>query len=110
MVTAPPILPFIHCISASSNTSARFVFKLYVFFDQFSTLMYFIFAPFFTKSSTQPACKDERVYDGAEHPSMYDTSEPSSAIMSVCSNCADASLFIRKYACSGSSTFTPFGT
>src|SRR3989338_4723973 len=106
MVTLLPLFPFTHSIMPFFCTTARLVFRLYVFLLQFSMLEYLTLAPSATCISTQPACNELELYCGAEHPSIYSTCAPLSTIIKVCSNWPPLSAFILKYACSGIATFT----
>ena len=110
METLEPNDPETHSITPSSSTNALFVFKLYIFLDQFSIVEYRNLAPFFTINSTAPAWSTFFLYFGAEHPSIKCKSAPSSTIISVCSNCPASGAFNLKYDWSGIFTFTPFGT
>ena len=77
---------------------------------QFWTVTYWIFAPLSATSSTTALCSVAVSNFGAVQPSMYMTSAPSSAMMSVRSNWPKFSELMRKYAWSGCFTFTPGGT
>ena len=110
IVSLLPMLQSIHFTSASSCAMARLVTRLKTFALQFCTVMYCSFAPFMATSSTTAECSVAVSKFGAVQPSMYITSEPSSAMMSVRSNWPKFSALMRKYAWSGCFTFTPFGT
>ncbi len=70
--------PLMHSMSPSSSTRARLVFRLYMFFDQFSMVEYRRCARLPTKSSTAPACRLATLYLGAEQPSIKCRSASSS--------------------------------
>ncbi|MNT81726.1 hypothetical protein D3C72_2213490 [compost metagenome] len=53
--TFDPKDPETHSIVPFSSTIALLVFKLYIFFDQFSIVLYLKVASFFTNNSTHPA-------------------------------------------------------
>ena len=59
--------------------------------------------------SITPEWNESWLYEGAVHPSMYCTCAPSSTMIMVRSNCPMLSALMRKYACSGMSSFTPLG-
>src|ERR1700730_12106268 len=110
IVSLDPILQSIHLISASSIANLAGVGALNTLEDQFCTLTYWIFAPGSATSSTTAEWRVVVVNFGAVQPSMYITSEPSSAMINVRSNWPKFSALIRKYACNGCFTFTPGGT
>ena len=110
IVSRLPMLQSIHRTSAFSCASPRLVTRLNTFDDQFCTVTYWILASLSATSSTTAACTVAVSNRGAVQPSMYITSAPSSAMISVRSNCPKFSELMRKYACSGCLTFTPFGT
>ncbi len=91
-----PMLQSIHFTSASSWARPRLVTRLKTLFDQFCTVMYWIFAPFIATSSTTALCSVAVSNFGAVQPSMYITSAPSSAMMSVRSNWPKFSALMRK--------------
>ncbi len=109
MVRREPMLQSIQRTSASSIARPRLVTRLKTLLLQFCTVTYWIFAPLSATSSTTAECSVAVSNFGAVQPSMYITSAPSSAMMSVRSNCPKLSELMRKYACSGCLSFTPFG-
>src|ERR1700678_2084505 len=96
IVRREPMLQSIHLTSASSWAMARLVTRLKTFADQFWTVTYWIFAPFIATSSTTAECSVAVSNFGAVRPSMYITSEPSSAMMRVRSNWPKFSALMRK--------------
>src|SRR3984893_7289065 len=110
MVSRDPILQSIHLISASSIANPRLVTRLNTLGDQFCTVTYWILAPASATSSTTAEWSVVVVNFGAVQPSMYITSDPSSAMINVRSNCPKFSALILKYACNGCFTFTTGGT
>src|SRR6185369_9302505 len=76
---------------------------------QFCTVEYLICASSSATSSTTAACSWFLSNFGAVQPSRYDTCEPSSATISVRSNCPDSALLMRKYVDNSIGQRTPFG-
>src|SRR6267142_4029498 len=76
---------------------------------QFWTVEYLISASSSATSSTTAACSWFLSNFGAVQPSRYETCEPSSATISVRSNCPDSELLMRKYVDSSMGQRTPFG-
>src|SRR5918997_577598 len=77
---------------------------------QFCTVEYLISASSSATSSTTAACSWFSSRIGAVHPSRYDTYAPSSATISVRSNCPVPSALMRKYVDSSIGQRTPLGT
>src|ERR1700722_14550731 len=69
MVRRDPMLPSIQATCASASARARFVTRLYTFFDQFWMVVYVMREPSNATSSTTAECRESVVYTGAEHPS-----------------------------------------
>ncbi len=109
MVSLDPMLQSIQRISAFSCATPRLVTRLKTLADQFWTVTYWILAPLSATSSTTAEWSVVVSNLGAVHPSMYMTSEPSSAMMSVRSNWPKFSELIRKYAWSGCFSLRPLG-
>src|SRR5688572_12998002 len=76
---------------------------------QFCTVEYLISALSSATSSTTAACNWLVSNFGAVQPSRYDTEAPSSATISVRSNCPDSCVLMRKYVDSSIGHFTPLG-
>src|SRR5690606_33697080 len=68
--TFEPKEPETHSIAPFLSTTHLLVFKLYIFFDQFSIVLYLSLASSFTNNSPHPACRLFTLYLGAEQPSM----------------------------------------
>src|SRR3712207_7968632 len=75
MIRRPPrstLFPYttlFRSIFPSFSTIHLFVFKLYIFLDQFSIVEYLRVAPSLTNSSTAPACTFTTLYRSEEHTS-----------------------------------------
>src|SRR4026209_2697160 len=76
---------------------------------QFCTVEYLICASSSAMSSTTAACNWFLSNLGAVQPSRYETYEPSSATISVRSNCPDSELLMRKYVDNSIGQRTLFG-
>src|SRR5664279_5555407 len=76
---------------------------------QFCTVEYLIVASSSATSSTTAACSWFSSRFGAVHPSRYETWLPSSATISVRSNCPVFAALIRKYVDSSIGQRTPLG-
>src|SRR6185503_10657063 len=76
---------------------------------QFCTVEYLIWASSSATNSTTAARSWFLSNFGAVQPSRYETCEPSSATISVRSNCPDSELLIRKYVDNSIGHRTPFG-
>src|SRR6266568_1318335 len=76
---------------------------------QFCTVEYLISASSSATNSTTAACSWFLSNLGAVQPSRYETYAPSSATISVRSNCPDSELLMRKYVESSIGQRTPFG-
>src|SRR5678810_812611 len=76
---------------------------------QFCTVEYLICASSSSMISTTAACNWFLSNFGAVQPSRYETYAPSSATISVRSNCPDSALFMRKYVDNSIGQRTPFG-
>ena len=70
IVRREPMLQSIHFTSASSWARPRLVTRLKTLFDQFWTVMYWIFAPFIATNSTTALCSVAVLNFGAVQPSM----------------------------------------
>src|SRR6476659_9656188 len=76
---------------------------------QFCTVEYLMSAPSSATSSTTAAWSWLVSNFGAVQPSRYDTDAPSSAMISVRSNCPESWVLMRKYVDRSIGHLTPFG-
>src|SRR5215218_4687430 len=116
-VIAEPVSTCVHEIFEFFPRQApRFVTKLYMPplpvsspAYQFCTVEYLISASSNATSSTTAACSWFVSNCGAVQPSLYATYPPSSATISVRSNCPDSCVLMRKYVESSIGQRTPLG-